>query len=309
MDAVIWSGRALNFEVFQASATAVTVGGSANSSTAYTEMTTAIGASYIDNASVQTNAYRYNASNGAAIRSSGGYVFTVVSAENNLHISKLQIANNSATSIAIDAGSQAGMVVDKCIYESNPRSDYAVVRNLDSSVISNCLIVNQSSTEGQGIVASGTNPQVINCTIVALAGSSGKGIAVGYPSGGLVENCAIANFTTCYLRSGGGGADPTLTTNYTDQASPPAGFTNTAFSTSSGMKFTDITNGTHDLKIKSGSSLLDVGTTNTTYAATDAVGTARPQGSAYDVGAWELVVGGGGSVISSQMVKQIYVMP
>ncbi len=67
---VVWQGQCFNQEFFSSSAGLLNVSGSTTDATRYKELTTYAGASFVDNAGVQTNALRYNASNGAGIRNS-----------------------------------------------------------------------------------------------------------------------------------------------------------------------------------------------------------------------------------------------
>ena len=76
-----------------------------------------------------------------------------------------------------------------------------------------------------------------------------------------------------------------FTTSYSD-ISGTSGVTQTTY----GNEFQDVNDATRDFRLKAGAAQLDTGTTDITHASTDIVGTARPQGAAYDVGAWERVV-------------------
>ena len=57
------------------------------------------------------------------------------------------------------------------------------------------------------------------------------------------------------------------------------------------------TTASRDFRPKAGADTIDNGTTDSTNAATDLIGTSRPSGSAYDIGAEEYVTVGGGSSI------------
>ena len=77
----------------------------------------------------------------------------------------------------------------------------------------------------------------------------------------------------------------------TDLASPPTGWTGGKTYTSQFVD-TGTTVGNRDFRAKTGADILDAGTTDSTNVpnANDIAKTARPQGSAWDIGAWELVV-------------------
>ncbi len=279
----IWQGQCFNQEFFSSSAALLSVSGSTTDATRYKELTTYAGASFIDNANAQTNALRYNASNGAAIRGTYAWAGPVSVNESYFRISKVQI--QSSTAVAFNGGGTTGMVMDKCIVENSGTSNEAL-KTYGSCTVKNSLIVGRSS----GVIAllsNGTN--AYNCTF-ARTGSGTANIFNGSYGASTLKNCA---FFGAAATLAGGSTSKTYTTCYTDTSSPPSGCTTVAYDTSTGSGFENKTDSTRDFRIKTGSALLDVGTTDTTNAAVDIAGTSRPQGSAYDVGAWELAAAGG----------------
>ena len=279
---VVWQGQCFNQEFFSSSGALLNVSGSTTDSTRYKELTTYAGASFVDNASVQTNALRYNASNGAGIRNSYAWGGPVSVNESYFRISKLQIS--ATTAVGFNGTGTTGLVIDKCIVENSGTTNEAL-KTYGACTVKNTLVVGRST----GVIAqlnNGTN--AYNCTFVRT-GSSTSNIFTGYYSTTTLKNCAFFGGATTLAS---GSSTRTYTTCYTDTASPPSGCTTVAYDTSTGSGFQNITDATRDFRIKTGSALLDVGTTDTTNAAYDIVGTARPQGAAYDVGAWELVVAG-----------------
>ena len=279
----IWQGQCFNQEFFSSSAALLTVSGTTTDATRYKELTTYAGASFVDNANVQTNALRYNASNGAGIRSTYAWSAPVAVNESYFRISKLQILAGTAS--AFNGTGTTGMVMDKCIVENSGVSNEAL-KTYGACTVKNTLVVGRST----GVVALLSNgTSAYNCTF-ARTGSSTSNIFNGSYSTSTLKNCAFFGGATTLA---GGGSSKTYTTCYTDTASPPSGCTTVAYDTSTGSGFENKTDATRDFRIKSGSALLDVGTTDATNGANDIAGTARPSGSAYDVGAWELVVAGG----------------
>ena len=85
-----------------------------------------------------------------------------------------------------------------------------------------------------------------------------------------------------------GGGSVSATTCYSD-ISGTSGVTQTTMSAA----FENVNDATRDYRLKTGSALLDTGTTDASNTPNDIVGTARPVGSAYDVGAWEFTPIGG----------------
>lgn len=276
----IWRGECFNQEFFSSSAQLLSVSGTTTDATRYKELTTYAGASFVDNASVQTNALRYNASNGAGIRSTYAWSAPVAVNESYFRISKMQIS--ATTAVAFNGGATTGLVMDKCIVENSatvnePLKTYGVC------TVKNSLMV-QRSTSTCAVLSNGTN--AYNCTFVRT-GSSTSNIFTGSYGTSTLQNCAFFGGATTLAS---GSSTRTYTTCYTDTASPPSGCTTVAYDTSTGSGFQNITDATRDFRIKTGSALIDSGTIETTHAANDIAGTARPSGLAYDVGCWELVV-------------------
>ena len=289
---VVWQGQCLNQEFFSSSAALLTVSGTTTDATRYKELTTYTGASFVDNASVQTNALRYNASNGAGIRSTYAWAGPIGVSESYFRISKLQIS--ATTAVGFNGTGTTGLVIDKCIVENSGTTNEAL-KTYGSGTIKNTLIVGRST----GVIALLSNgTSAYNCTFVRT-GSSTSNILNGSYSTSTFKNCAFFGGATTLA---GGGTTKTYTTCYTDTASPPSGCTTVTYDTSTGSGFENKTDATRDFRIKTGSALIDVGTTDTTNAANDIVGTSRPQGSAYDVGAWELVSGAATHTTSGTLV-------
>ena len=280
---VVWQGQCFNQEFFSSSATLLTVSGTTTDATRYKELTTYAGASFVDNASVQTNALRYNASNGAGIRNTYAWSPAVSLNESYFRISKLQISGSA--NAALSSSASDGLVVDKCIFEASSTS-VEPFKAYGTGTVKNSLFI-QRSTNLVAALSNGTN--AYNCTF-ARTGTGTASIIRGSYSTSTLKNCAFFGGATTLAS---GSSTRTYTTCYTDTASPPSGCTTVAYDTSTGSGFENKTDATRDFRIKSTSAMVNAGTTDATNAATDIAGTARPSGAAYDVGAWELVVAGG----------------
>lgn len=276
---IVWQGQCFNQEFFSSSAALLNVSGSTTDATRYKELTTYAGASFVDNASVQTNALRYNASNGAAIRGTYAWAGPVAVGENYFRISKLQIS--STTTVALN-GSNTGLIVDKCIIENSGTTNEAL-KTYGACIVKNSLIVGRST----GVIALLSNGTAAYNTTFVRTGTSTSNLVNGNYSTLTFKNCALFGGATTLA---GGSASKTYTTCYTDKASPPSGCTTVAYDTSTGSGFENKTDSTRDFRIKSTSALVDAGTVESTHAATDIANTTRPNGLAYDVGCWELVV-------------------
>lgn len=291
---VIWQGQCQN-EEFSGTGTMISFGGSTNSASAYKHLTTVAGASFRDNANVQTNALRYNASNGCGITSSVSGI-TVQIAENNVHLSNLQMqgthATNAQTFQILGTGFGTNSVVDFCIIEGSltSTSDGAGLCYVDAngSTLRNCLIVQRASAADHICLAgSATSMVYVNCSIVCPDDlAEAVDFVISDKSGG------STTFTNCGFFAGATGSavevglgTVTYTTCYTDTDSPPTGVTQTTYAD----EFENVSDSTRDFRLKSGAAEIDTGTTDATNAQFDIAGTERPEGSAYDVGCWEFV--------------------
>lgn len=281
----IWRGECYNDSEFSASGPTLTVAGSTVDSTRYKELTAASGQSFVDNASVQTNALRYNQSNGVAIKCTNGYQWVIETTENHFKLSRVQVAAPDQKPAFRNATSSlSGVDLNQCILESAGSSSNGVLM-LRSGTGRNLLIVARG-TGGNGFdfnyVTSGTT--LVNCTVVRPSSRTAAGTAfTSSSSGATIKNCAAFGFTTVMNSS-----HVTATTCYTEQTAP-TGFTQVTYDTSTGSGFENTSDSTRDFRIKSTSALKDTGTTDSTNAPIDIAGTSRPSGSAYDVGCWEYV--------------------
>ena len=284
----IWQGQCYNDAEFTAG---LTVAGTTTDATRYKELTTAAGQSFSDNASVQTNALRYNQANGVAISVAGGYSTGITVTDINFRMSKVQVKVSSDAYAYNNNTASTAHVLDKCILQQ-AGSNGACVRLRGGTLSNSLLSKNSAGTSKAAITGAYGGATLTNCTIVrpTTYAVGGTAVAAGSSFSFSLKNVAVFGFT----------ADTSgtisATTCYTDDATPTTGFTTVAYNTSTGSGFQNTAVTTADFRIKTGSALLDVGTTDTTYAATDIAGTARPQGSAYDVGCWELVVASGTNV-------------
>ena len=283
-----WVGQLKN-ETFTLSS-ATTFSGITTSATYYIELTTESGASFADNANVQTNALRYNTSNGAALSCTTAYVNMFVNtASLHVRLTKLQARMSSlAAGRVVDASDNT--IIDRCLFEGQGASANAVVAMYGSgSRASNSVLINRKSSSPGPAASVGNGASLYNCTLAATAATGSVALAGNYGTP-TVRNCLSLGFSA--IKSGGN--TPTYTTCATEIASPPSGWTG---SLTAANQVQSLTDGSHDFRAKSGANILNAGTTDSTYAATDIAGTSRPSGASYDIGAWEFVSGGGGSIV------------
>jgi hypothetical protein len=258
----------------------------------------ATGQSFRDNGSVQTNGLRYNQSNGVAFRTTDNYTQCVYLMDNYVTLDGLQVKADGAHS-SVGAiqflGGRDNLTVQNCIADSNGGAGGINIYGA-SSKARNCLSINRSAA-GTGI-APRHGASLYYCTIVRPSNitPAGTGIVSSY-NDPLIQNCAIFGFTT--LESGG--TNGSSSNNCSDLAIS-FGSSNQASKTyANQFAQSDASGGVHDFKIVTGSDCKDNGSTDATNGANDIANTARPSGSAYDIGCWEFVAAATGQPASKRM--------
>lgn len=287
---VIWQGQCQNQE-FSGAGIQLAISGSTASSTAYKHCTTVAGASFRDHANVQANALRYNSANGCGLRTTGATTQAIDVSEANSIITNLQIAGTGTNGLAVFWGAAPPGSIEHCILEGTD-TDVGTNRGVIAAgcTVRNCVIV-QRASGADHIVGTFTtaSASLYNCTIVAaddLATAPTSIFMSGTGGTVTVQNCGLfAGDNTKAIKAGS--ATFNFTTCYSD-ISGTSGVTQTTYSS----EFQNVNDATRDFRLKTGAAQIDTGTTDVTNAAIDIAGTARPQGAAYDVGAWELVAAG-----------------
>lgn len=241
----------------------------------------AAGHSFRDNANASTNALKFNQANGVAVQGSGSFINAFSSDMDFITVDGIQFktANTGTRAFAFTASFTQNMKLQNCIIES---ADDAVQINRGQA-FNNVIIL--TGTGGEGLRAASGNCQIIGNTIVRPSDitAANNGIVCVYGAGPIYNN-AIFGFAT----AGSGWTAGTSTNNATDAASLPAGTGLTSVTYAN--QFVSTTSASRDFRLKAGSSLIDAGATQ--GPATDIIGTSRPQGTAYDIGCWELVSSG-----------------
>lgn len=278
---VIWRGEVKNQEFVSAS-TLLNLSGKTADATRYFELTTEAGASFTDHANKATNALRYDATLGAALRVTGSSAGAIRCSIPFTRVSKLMITNTSdtgSTLAALFTENSGRLRVDQCIcesYNSGVTVEGGIYLHNAWSILSNSVVVQKSTNAAAKIAHLSDGAGAYNCTFVSLGTTLTIGVGTKYVAA-ILKNVYIGGATTP-----DGGGTSTKTNCYSDVTA--SGYTVAAMSTAT---FQNVTAGTHDLRLATGSSLIDAGATESTYAASDVIGTARPQGASYDVGAHE----------------------
>lgn len=275
----IWRGEAYA----GAELSGFVVSGSTTDATRYCQLVAAAGESIADHASKLTNALRYDASKGAALRSTTAWGSAITISENYFRLERMQVQHDNSNGNAI-TGAGTNVTIDQCIVEA--KGGKAADLNT-GAVLKNSLLISRKG--GTDCIVALWNSTVANCIFAAPSDITPPtyGIRRNYWSAFTAVNLGIFGAASLATSTTGG----TFTNCATDRSSPPSGFTTVAYDTSTGSGFENTTNGTHDYRIKSTSALKDAGTA-TGAPSTDIVGTTRPQGGSYDIGVWEYAAAG-----------------
>lgn len=283
----IWQGQLLAGEHVYTTRPLVIGSSTIANSSCYVELTAAPGASFLDHASKATNPLRYDPTKGAAIRYDGSTQWAITIAAPYCRINKIQIKCTDASSTAGGAITMTGTAatnadVNQCILESAARvgSSGTVLLRGVGSILRNSLVIQRSTTTTTAIASFTDAAGATNCTFISIGATLANGIATQY-AGGTLKNIYVGGATNPH----NGGSTMTKTNCYSDVAA--TGFTVAPLSTAT---FINLSDGTHDFRLPTGSTLIDAGIADATYAPLDVYGTSRPQNGSYDVGAWETVV-------------------
>lgn len=271
---------------------AVTLGGwTGGSGTNTVTLTCGTGQSFRDNASVQSNALRYNQSNGVGISGNIDYGTSISVTGDHFIMDGLQVKNASGhpqgALVVTALATTLSCTIQNSIFQGSMRSNGNFVVDIARSVtLQNCLILS-TGTSGSGLRgtrADNISSVAIDLTVVSSNSSGGTGITSQYTPGMATTNCAVAGFTTDYS----GTADAASTNNATDKGS--FGGTNFGGSGQASIvgatEWQSVTNGSEDYRVKSSTSVKLKGNGATSGPSSDIVGTTRS--APYTIGAWQV---------------------
>ena len=181
---------------------------------------------------------------------------------------------------------------DRCIFYQTAPAWVGNQHNgaYGNSGVRNCLAIQTTDNGGVNTSTAGSRVLYENCTVVCTVANTSYAIAGdSYGNPVSAKNCAFIGFGMDWNGNGSwAGAG-----NATDQSSGASGLPGTAVSVYdlTTAAFTDAAN--DDYSLASGSVLIDQGVDLSADFTTDIAGTTRPQGAAFDIGAFEYLAGGG----------------
>ena len=242
--------------------------------TRYVTLSAQAGKSFKDNASKLTNALRYNGANGVALNIGSSNYFAM---PNFTRISNLQIKG----AYAIDFG--GNHTLNSCIISRVGSSSSA--QNQDS-VWTNVLWITDTNSPFLNTGNANKTREFHNCHFWAYAPGASSYWATGDYGVYLLKNCTFFGFVGV-TNAGAPGSYTGSINNATDLASVPAGFSGTLLSQTTANQFQNVTAGSEDFRVKTGSSLINAGVRDQTYTNDlDIVGTTRST-TTPTIGVWE----------------------
>lgn len=290
-------GNVYNDSEFTSASNILTISGEKTDATHTITLQAGPGQSFRDNANVQTNRLAYVAANGVAIRVTGSYTTAVIVASDYVTFKGLQLKGDGVPTYILGVGgaTPSNLVVEDCIFHGAGRANVNdIIVDIfggSSNIIRNSLVIVATSNSCTG-VGLGNGSYAVGVTVVRPFNfiASGKAFTSSYHTS-IVRDCAIfgftANATGTFDSDGhnacesGAGTIPGSTGN----------LTSVAYSTSTFVQPSAASN-LEDFRLVTGAALVNAGVTDTTNipSSDDIAGTVRPQGSAWDIGCWELVL-------------------
>jgi hypothetical protein len=276
-------------------ASTIAFSGHTTSSADFITLRCASGQSFRDNASVQTNALRYNVSNGVGIKGSfGGNAALISIGEDYITVDGLQVWQSRAYAGGPVVEVTTTSATHSVISGNNLQGDGGDTTIMKSGVWRNNLVLANPSGGGKRFIA-GSYPGTIVLANNTFASFSDAANPIGTVFG-FFGTPTLSFTNNAIFGAGAMGTTTGITGNNTCSDLAISFGSNNQASKTYASQFTNTTIASGDFKVKNNSAdLYDHGITDTTDipAANDIALTSRPQGSTWDIGCWELVVGGG----------------
>jgi hypothetical protein len=248
--------------------------------TRFIRITANTGAGFGDNANKLTNALRYNASNGTALKCTSDYVFS--SAANYTEIVGLQLWSTT-TATMIFGGSNVS--IKNCIVRNSVSSGLSYfsivyIQGTNAKLINTLFYNDASIPNGISIEFSGA-ATIINCNIYS---SSAATNAIRSTYADLVVDTAVFGYTNVFLNPS---SESASCSNIATNAASVGIGSNHQVGLTAANQFTLLTAGSEDFRVKAGAALINNGIRQQTYTGDlDIAGGARST-TTPTIGAWE----------------------
>lgn len=269
------------------------------------------GESFRDTLKGGAGALAFNAAAGVSFTLPGTVNYTAYFyiSDANVIFDGIQFLDPLTTSTSAIMQAQAGTslaALRNCIFDSAGSANGVLIGNTGGYAASNCLFIDRQASATGGYIFNlyiGHNTSAVNCTFVAI-GDAGGGIQgnilsdnTGADTTGLVfRNSIIVGYGDPFFISAGN--TPVAVDHCLLSDAAIYGWGGAAQATDGGGNVLNVTAAslfvlaTANFRLKAGSPALNLAVTDTGHilASDDIVGTARPQGTAWDIGAYEFFV-------------------
>jgi hypothetical protein len=302
---LMWNDGAIN--ITDTTQPYLSLSGHTTSSTNNITLTCAAGESIRDQLASNTLAFSFNSTKGVSFvlpNAVGNQnYFNIV--DGNVIFDGLQFADPSSISgsTIVRGGAATALTLRNCIFDGYAQNGIIV-----GSVVqmSNCLVVDRtaqppSATLGEEILglqgsidgayavyATTSVSYAVNCTFISINSSINIG-AAGFVGNGYARNCIFSGYLNG--TSGVAGITPLADHCVFTASTVGLGATNNGNNIFNQAASNQFISPTSDFRLIYASAALNAASTDLTDlpADTDIAKTPRPQGSAWDIGAWELV--------------------
>jgi hypothetical protein len=285
VDSVAYIGQCYNDSTFTE---AVGFGsGKTTSATCTITLTTATGQSFLDRANIKTLALTGpSQSYGVLFSYSVGYAYLLSLNGTNLFLSKIQ-ALGTGTAGSAAGCSISGATVSQCVIQYNGNGYNAAIFLATgfsgAAAYINCLLIAAGASFATYAFRLAYGGQFCECTLVVPVGAASSGGGLQFSNtNDIVKNCAVF-LNGCTIS----GTAASSNYNVTDSATSFG--TNCTTGQTYSVQFISNAKTSMDFRLAATSTCINAGFTDTVNdpAAIDIVGTSRPQGTAWCVGAWE----------------------
>jgi hypothetical protein len=221
-------------------------------------------------------------------------------ADANVVIDGLQFRDpnpsSGCTLISSEAGA-AGLTLRNCLFDGAAQPGPIPILSLsNTALLTNCVIIDrQPSTAASVAITANSTCTIVNCTAYAGTAASNTVMLLSNSTtvgGSRIRNTASFGYATGVGFTGGGGVSGNIIVDHcvSSSATIGSGCTDGGGNLLSRLAATNLLAPGTDLRLTLGAACVDAGVADLVDIplGTDFAGLARPQGAAWDVGAFEL---------------------